>query len=197
MQASSFTRVMFESPAALRVWCLVAALALAPMPILQAYPMGFLIHLFDLSPPSWTKFTMYEARMFTLLGLPLAPVFLAWALPGAIRPGVPMRSTVVLWLLVAYNPLRHLFESYLYGDRIATIAGVINWSDSPLLWAIWRLDTPLLIGLAATALLRRHTLQPLTKILFHWVLFVCALWAASPLYDSVLYEMIFWSSFAR
>ncbi len=197
MDANSYSRVIFESRTALRIWCLLAGLALAPMPILHTYSIGFLIYLFDPSPPGWTRFTMDEARVFALLGLPLAPIFLAWALPGAIRPGVPMRSIVALWLLAAYNPLRHFFESHIYGDRIARISSLSNWSESPLLWAIWRIDTPLLIGLAATALLRRHTLPPIGKILFHWMLFVCVLWAAGPLYDSVLHEIVFLSGFAR
>ena len=179
--------MIFESRTALRVWCLVAGLALAPMPILHAYPIGFLIYLFDPSPPGWTSLTLTEARDFTLLGLPLAPIFLAWALPGAVHPGVPLRSIAMLWFLVAYNPLRHFFESHFYGD---SIANAYSWSESPLLWAIWRLDTPLLIGLAATTLLRRHTLRPGQKILVHRVLFVCALWATSPLYDSIFFEIM-------
>ena len=103
---------------------------------------------------------------------------------------MPLRSIVVLCLLVAYNPLRHYFASHFYGDVVARIATIFSWSESPLLWAIWRLDTPLLIGLVATALLRRHTLRPLPKILFHWILFVCALWAAGPpLFDLVFYSL--------
>ena len=124
------------------------------------------------------------------MGLPLAPIFLAWSLPDASRPGVPMRSIVVLCLLVAYNPLRHYFTSHFYGDIVARIAGIFSWSESPLLWAIWRMDTPMLIGLATTAMLRHHTLRPLPKILFHWILFVCALWAAGPpLLDLVFYSL--------
>ncbi len=191
------TPAEFSVPEALWYLCLGAGLALAPLPILHAYPIGYLYHLFESPPAGWTRFTLSEARLFALLGLPLAPIFLAWALPGAIRPGVPMRSTVVLWLLVAYNPLRHFFEGHFYGDRIAGISSASNWSESPLLWAIWRLDTPLLIGLAATVLLRRHTLPPLMTVLFHWMLFVCAIWATGPLYDSVLLEGVFWSGFRR
>jgi len=53
------------------------------------------------------------------------------------------------------------------------------------------MDTPLLIGLAATAMLRRHRLRPLPKVLFHWILFVCALWAAGPpLLDLVFYRFL-------
>ncbi len=47
-------------------------------------------------------------------------------------------------------------------------------------WAVRHLDTPLLIALAVTALRCRATLLSLPKILFHWMLFVCALWAAGP-----------------
>jgi hypothetical protein len=134
-----------------------AGLTLAPLPVLHAYPIGYLYHLFESPPAGWTRFTLDEARFFALLGLPLAPIFLAWTLPGAVRPGVPLRSTIVLCVLVAYNPLRHLFEIHFYGD---SIANAYSWSESSLLWAILRLDSPLLIGLAATVLLRRHTLGP-------------------------------------
>ena len=197
MVANRHSPIDFESWVFLLAWCLLAGLALAPLPILHAYPIGFLYYLFESAPQGWTRFTSDEAISFSLLGLPLAPIFLAWALPSASRPGVPMRSIVVLCCLVAYNPLRHIFESYLYGDHVARIAGIFSWSESPLLWISWRLDTPLLVGLGTTALLRRHTLRPLPKILFHWVLFFGMLWAAGPLYDHVLHEGVFWSGFRR
>ncbi len=190
MDANPHTPVDFKSAAALRVWCLLAGLALAPMPILHAMPTGFLYYLFESAPPGWTRFTRNEAYWVTILGLPLAPIFLAWSLPDSNRPGVPMRSIVVLCLVIAYNPLRQYFESHFYGDGVARIAGIFSWSESPLLWTIWRLDTPLLIGLAAAALLRRHTLRPIGKILFHWILFVCVLWAAGPLYAGVFYDIL-------
>jgi hypothetical protein len=190
MEANSHTPVIFEGRAALIAWCLLAGLALAPMPILHAMPTGFLYYLFESAPPGWTRFTSYEAYWVTIMGLPLAPIFLAWSLPSASSPGVPMRSIVVLCLVIAYNPFRHYFESHFYGGGVARISGIFNWSESPLLWTIWRLDTPLLIGLGATALLRHHTLRPLPTILFHWILFVCALWAAGPLYAGVFYDIM-------
>ena len=51
MEANSFTRVIFESSAALRVWCILAGLALTPMPALHALPEAFLYYLFA-SPPA-------------------------------------------------------------------------------------------------------------------------------------------------
>jgi len=131
MVANRHSPIDFESRVFLLAWCLLAGLALAPLPILHAYPIGFLYYLFESAPQGWTRFTSDEAISFSLLGLPLAPIFLAWALPSASRPGVPMRSIVVLCCLVAYNPLRHIFESYLYGDHVARIAGIFSWSESP------------------------------------------------------------------
>ena len=65
---------------------------------------------------------------------------------------------------------------------------VASDQSSAASWTVRHLDTPLLIALAVAALLRRGTLQPLPKILFHWALFVCALWAAGPpLLDLVFY----------
>ena len=126
--------------------------------------------------------------------LPLTPIFLAWSLPGAGRPGLPKRSLVVLCLLVAYNPLQSYFESHFYGDAVARTADMFS-RKSPLIWSIRHLDTPLLIGLSATALLRRHTLPPFWKVLFHWSLCVCALWAAGHPYDSVFIEILLLHAF--
>ena len=99
-----------------------------------------------------------------------------------------MRSIIVLCLLVAYNPFQYYFESGSYGEMLSR--------ESPLIWSIWHLDTPLLIALAATALLRRHTLRPIGKVVFHWGLFVCALWTVgAPLFDSVFYEILILRAF--
>jgi hypothetical protein len=189
MNANRPRPIDFESRVFLFAWCILAGLALAPLPVIHAFPTGFLIYLYESPPPGWTWLTPEEAYWLTIMGLPLAPIFLTWSLPGAGRPGLPMRSIAVLCLLATYIPFRHYFETHLYGDVFARIAGIFNWSESPLLWTIRHLDTPLLFGLAAAALLQRHTLRPLQKILFHWILFVCALWAAGPLYDKVFYEL--------
>jgi hypothetical protein len=89
---------------------------------------------------------------------------------------VPLRSIVVLCLLIAYNPLRSFFDSYFHGDAVTTYADWLS-RESPLIWLVRHLDTPLLIALAAAAPRWRHTLPPYWKVLFHWGLFVCAIWA--------------------
>ena len=184
----------YENLADLRGWCLLVGIALAPMPILYALPTAVFYHLYESAPPGWTRITWDEARLFAVLGLPLTAIFLAWSLPGAGRPGVPFRSIVVLCLLVAYNPLQSYFESHFYGEFVARTA---DWysGQSPLIWSIRHLDTPLLIGLAVTALRRRRALPPYWKVLFHWGLFVCALWAAGHRYDSVFTEIHFYFVF--
>ena len=53
------------------------------------------------------------------------------------------------------------------------------------------------MGNPGYAFMRRHTSRPIEKFLFHWGLFVCALWAASPLYDKVFLYILFLSGFAR
>ncbi len=118
--------------------------------------------------------------LFMAPALPLIPLFLAWSLPGVGRLGLPLRSTVVLCLMIAYHPFRLYFKSDDYGTSIAKAIAEIS-QEFPLIWTFRHLDTPLLVGLAVWAILRRHTLRPTEKILFHWGLFACALWAASPL----------------
>ncbi len=136
---------------------------------------------------------MREPYWFMRLGLLITSIFLAWSLPGAGRPGLPMRSLVVLWLLIAYNPVRHYFEFYSFGDVAARLSA-FDWAWIAGL-IIRNLDTPLLIGLTTIALIRRHTLRPARKILFHWVLFVCVLWAASHPYDSMVTEILLFRAF--
>lgn len=194
MEANPHSPAIFESRTALIVWCLLAGLALAPLPALHALPSTFTNFLFESPLPIWTRMTIWESYWFALLGLPTTVIFFSWSLPGVGRSGLPKRSIVVLCLLVAYSPLRYFFETHFYGEKIARVTEFYSW-DSPLLWTIQHLDTLFLIGLAAFAALRRHRLRPLQKILFHWILFYCALWAVGPLYDSVFREIIVFRTF--
>ena len=193
MVANRHSSIDFESRGFLLVWCVLAGLALAPLPVIHALPSTFIYFLFESPLPIWTRITMREPYWFTLLGLPITVIFLAWSLPGVSRPGLPLRSIVVLCLLAAYNPLRHYFETHFYGDVVARMVA-FDWAWIAG-WIIRNLDTPLLIGLAATALIRRHTVRPLQKILFHWGLFVCALWAAGHPYDSIFTEILLLRAF--
>jgi hypothetical protein len=177
MEAKPHTSMDRNSLGDLHIWCLLVGLALAPMPILYALPTAVFYHLYDSAPPGWTRITADQARYYiAALGLPVTAIFLAWSLPGAGRPGVPLRSIIVLCLLVAYYPLRSIFDSYFNGDAVNIYADWLS-RESPLIWFVRHLDAPLLIGLAAAVLRWRRTLSPYWKVLFHWSLFVCAIWA--------------------
>ena len=178
----------------LRIWCLLVGVTLAPMPILYALPPAVFYHLYESAPPGWSRMSADEARYFVALGLPLTAIFLAWSMPGAGRHGLPLRSIVVLCLLVAYNPLRSYFESHFYGEFVARVADSFS-QESPLIWFVRHLDTPLLIALAATALRRRRTLPPFWKVTFQWSLFVCVLWATGHPYDSVFFDILLLHAF--
>ena len=123
------TPAEFSVPEALWYLCFGAGLALAPLPALHALPEEFIYFLFESPLPIRTRLAMPEPFWFTLLGLPITAIFLAWALPGAHRPGLPPRSIGLLWLLVAYNPLRHLLERYSYGELVATMVVAADQSN--------------------------------------------------------------------
>ena len=178
MEAKPDSLAIVKRRLALRRWCIFAGLALAPMPAFHASPDGFLYYLIESPPPGWTRFAKDQMILFVLLGVPLTPIFVAWAFPGAGFPGLPKRTIVALCFLVAYNPVRYNFERNLYGEKVARMASFDEvWTAG---WIVRQLDMPVLIGLATVALIGRHTLQPLPKILFHWTLFVCVLWVAGP-----------------
>ena len=67
MEAKPHGLAFFQSPAALRRWCILAGLALAPLPAFHAVPEGFLIYLFLLIRAT-TPVGMYVLNMFCMRG---------------------------------------------------------------------------------------------------------------------------------
>ena len=119
----------------------------------------------------------------SVVSLPLIPLFLAWSLPGAARLGLPKRSIGGLCLLIAYHPFRLYLEGQFFdADELERIANLHE--RFPIVWALKHLDTALLAGLALWAIRRRTVAQLNEKVWFHWLLFVCALWAVIALSDS-------------
>ncbi len=164
----------------LLLWCLFGGFALLPIPAHLAAPAEFL-HLMLAPLPIDSGVSMVVGyTWFSLPAVPLIPLFLAWVLPGASSPGLPKRSIAALYLLIAYHPFRLYFDSYDYDTAIANAVAEIS-RGFPLVWTFRHLDTLLLIGLAVWAILRRHTLRPKEKVVFHWGLSVCVLWAVGPL----------------
>ena len=73
-------------------------------------------------------FTVFPFRMpastgplLLVIGLaissPLAPLFLAWSLPGATRTGLPSRSIGALCLLIVYQPFRYYWEGLFFSPE--------------------------------------------------------------------------------
>ncbi len=93
---------------------LALALSLVPIPMIRT---------------GWAEialvFTVFPFRMpalagplLLLIGLvissPLAPLFLAWSLPGAARTGLPKRSIGALCFLIVYQPFRYYWDGVFF-----------------------------------------------------------------------------------
>lgn len=121
----------------------------------------------------------------TLFSVPVLLIFLAWSLPGAGRPGLPKRSIGALVLLIAYHPVRLYLDGTFYSEKaLATVSRIHE--QFPIVWGFKHLDTPLLMGLIVWTVLRRQSAESKEKILFHWLLFLCVLWATCAFFDSLV-----------
>ncbi len=161
---------------------LVFGLALFPIPMIRTGLAEFSLLLIITPFSQGVGIGIGILFWISLISLPLIPLFLAWSLPGAGRLGLPKRSIGALCLLIAYHPFRFYLDGTLYGPETrAEIAGLHE--QFPVVWAFKHLDTPLLLGLVLWAILRSRRARPKEKMWFHWVLFVCALWAAGGFYD--------------
>jgi hypothetical protein len=95
---------------------------------------------------------------------------------------LPKRSIGALCLLIAYHPFRYYLEGVFLGPE--TLASVAEIHERlPAVWLFKHLDTVLLVSLVVWATRRRRTVQRKEKVWFHWLLFVCALWAICGYYD--------------
>ena len=162
---------------------LVLALALVPIPMIRTGWIEFtaVLILFPFQAPPTIGVALLAAG--ALFSLPLVPLFLAWSLPGAGRPGLPKRSIGALCLLVATHPLRFYFEGVFHSIEIRAKAASLA-DRFPIIWLFKHLDTPMLLGLVVWAILQHRTLRAHGKLWFHWALFVCTLWAIVAPFDS-------------
>ncbi len=176
-------RLMFaEERRSLLAWHLALAMVLLPIPWFRTGVVDFLVLVAILPSPDGSTQALALLFWLSLFSLPLIPLFLAWSLPGANRVGLPKRSIGALCLLIAYHPFRFYLEGKFYGaETLATVAKIHE--QFPVVWAFKHLDTLLLLGLVLWAILRSRRARPKEKMWFHWLLFVCALWAAGGFYD--------------
>ncbi len=160
----------------------VFALALIPIPWFRTGVVDLLMSALLFPWPHLIAMALATVFWLSLFSLPLIPLFLAWSLPGSGRLGLPKRSIGALCLLIAYHPFRFYLEGRLYVAETQAFVARIH-EQFPIVWAFKHLDTPSLLGLAVWTVLRRRTARPAEKVWFHWLLFVCALWAVGAFYD--------------
>jgi len=155
---------------------LLLALALVPIPMIRT---------------GWAEtalvFTIFPFRMsastgplLLVIGLvissPLAPLFLAWSLPGATRTGLPKRSIGALCLLIVYQPFRYYWDGIFFSPENLVMVAEIH-ERAPAVWAFKHLDALILVGIAVWAIVRREAASAGERMWFHWLLFVCTIWA--------------------
>lgn len=169
---------------------LVFGLFLVPVPLFRSGFLELGLFLIYMRMPFAVEVgigLLFESILFSL---PLILLFVAWSLPGAHRPGLPKRSIAALCLLIAYHPFRYDPIVMFYGAKTQAEIARIH-EQFPIVWAVRHLDTPLLLGLAASAVLQHRTAGPDEKIWFHWLLFLCTLWAAFAFIDPYFGYVLF------
>lgn len=160
----------------LLVWHLGLGLTLLPIPALLtgwAYLLDFvpitpLPGALQLRPLVWLWLSVFSF-------LPVL-VYYVWSLPGIHRVGLPKRSIYFLGLLAVYNPIRLNFYRTIAELESREHVYTLHYKYI-VLWDFKNVDSALRLALVVWAFRRRRTIQPVEKALFHWLLFVCAVWA--------------------
>ncbi len=164
------------------IWHLVFGLTLSPIAMIRT-GWGELLLFFLLFGAQLETANIIWAFFFSSLALLiLGIIFLVWSLPGADQHGFPKRSIGALGLLLAYHPARLHLEGILSSDNPIGNVEEIH-EQFPMVWAFKHFDTPLLLGLMVWAIFRHQNARSKERMLFHWLLFLCAIWAASALND--------------
>lgn len=155
---------------------LALALALVPIPMIRTgwAEIALVITVFPF------RMSASTGPLLLVIGLvissPLAPLFLAWSLPGATRSELPSRSIGILCLLIVYQPFRYYWDGIFYSpENLVTVSEI--HARAPAVWVFKHFDTLMLAGIAVWAIVRRVAASPGERMWFHWLLFVCAIWA--------------------
>ena len=185
MIAEHLRHVFAAEQRPLLIRSLVFGVALLLIPQVRTGLVDLFLVSLIVPTPAGPAMVLVFGLWLLLFSLPLVPLFLAWSLPGVGRLGLPKRSIGALCLLIAYQPFRFYLDGVFYGAETLAMVARIH-EQFPIVWAVKHLDTPSVFGLVVWTVFRRQTARPTEKILFHWLLFVCALWAAGAFYDFYL-----------
>ncbi len=164
---------------------LVFGIGLLPIPWFRTGLVDLLLLSFMIPSPDGPVLAFALLFWLSVFSLPLIPLFLAWSLPGARNLGLPKRSIIVLVLLIGYHPLRYYLDGFYFNAKtLATVSRIHE--QFPIVWLFKHLDTLVLLALVIWAAFRRGKAQLRERVWFHWLLFICILWAVCAFNDSLV-----------
>lgn len=174
-----------EIERSLLIWHVVLGLTLLPIPALLT---GW-AYLLDLIPMISLPSALFLKSLvwFWLSVFSFFPAlfYLVWSLPSIHRVSLPKRSIYFLCLLAVYNPIR--LNLYRTIAELETREHVYTLHYKYIiLWDFKNVDSAILLALIVWAFRRHRTMQPVEKALFHWLLFVCAVWAICDYYEVIV-----------
>ena len=126
--------------------------------------------------------SLFSLGAGALLSLVPLGFFLVWSWPRFERRGLPWRSFLLLGLLLAYLPIQAIFQPNFYGENGLKYVQAID-AAQPAIWMIRHLDKPTLLLLTVWAVCRGRSMAPKAQVAFHWILFLCLIWALCLLID--------------
>jgi hypothetical protein len=155
---------------------LVLGLTLLPIPaLLTAWAYYLELAAITFSPSALIIKPLVWVWLSVFSILPVL-LFLAWSWPSINCVGLPKRSIGLLCLLAVYNPIRLNLYREIAERETREHVYTLHYKYI-ILWDFKNFDTAFLVALALWAFRRSRKMQPVEKTLFHWLLFVCVVWA--------------------
>ncbi len=155
------------------------------------YWAAFIIFITPTIRSGWLELTSDLISGGSLLGLPfflalnaygfflsLFPMglFLVWSWPRVAPLGLPPHSTWLLGFLLVYLPIQMIYQPQFKSDNALERLRAID-EMLPAIPIIRELDKPLLFLLTVWAWWRRRVMGPAERLAFHFLLFLCLIWA--------------------
>ena len=167
-----------------RIWIatICAAIAFYPVAPFRTGAAELLLGLTALAVRLPTSYLIAAVSFVALASLLPVAIFLLWSRPQFDRPGLPLRSLVLLGLLLILAPIQAVFDpQWLDGEKIDL--AVVQRQSAPMVVAIRHLDKGVLPLLLVWACWQRQAMTPLSQLGFHFLLALCLTWALSAPFD--------------
>ena len=178
---SQFAKI--EKP--LLMWHLGLGLTLLPIPALLT-EWAYLLDVIPITPfPSALLLKPLIWLWLSVFSFLPVLLYYVWSLPSIHRVGLPKRSIYFLGLLAVYNPIRINFYRTIAELESREHVYTLHYKYI-VLWDFKNVDSAILLALVVWAFRRHRTIQPVEKALFHWLLFVCAVWAICDYFEVIV-----------